>query len=76
MRQKDKVEVEQAEIEQVEAEAAAVSEEEAEQEEVEAAAQEAGPAARVSAAAWWCPNDDRAMALDVAACDVCGFERI
>ena len=72
MRQKDKVEAEQAEIEQVE-----VSEEAVSEEAVEAAAREtAGPAARVSAAAWWCPNDDRAMPLDVAACDVCGFERI
>lgn len=35
-----------------------------------------GPAARVSVASWWCPNDDRSMPIDVARCDECGYERI
>ena len=53
----------------------AVEQAEVAEEAVEQAAT-AGPAARVGAVAWWCPNDDRAMSLDVATCDACGYERV
>ena len=34
-----------------------------------------GPAARVSVASWWCPNDDRSMPIDARQCDSCGYVR-